>query len=42
MQDLKITEENLANDKSNLDDCNIYLLTKVNKILNGTLMKKWK
>ena len=28
--------------RANLEEGNVYLLTKVNKIINGSLMKKWK
>lgn len=37
-----IINDDFFEHRANLEDGNIYLLTKVNKILNGSLMKKWK
>jgi hypothetical protein len=37
----KITED-FFEFRNDLEDGNAYLLTKVNKMLNGTLMRKWK
>lgn len=35
-------DENFFEKRNNLEQGNVYLLTKVNKILNGNLLKKWK
>lgn len=42
MKDSGIINDEFFESRSNLEDGNIYLLTKVNHILNGNLMKKWK
>lgn len=42
MKESGIIDDDFFESRSNLEDGNIYLLTKANKILNGNLMKKWK
>jgi hypothetical protein len=35
-------DDDFFENKYNMEEGNVYLLTKINKILNGTLMRKWK
>lgn len=42
MAESGIINDEFFDHRADLEDGNTYLLTKVNKILNGNLMKKWK